>query len=118
MLATRAMDQDQAFHRVVSSAEDANWDQLGEIVARAKERIEEYVQEKPHAALGMAVAVGFVLGGGLTPRRLFRWGFAVGGPLLNRQLVSGAFKFVTQTLSEEAPEPRRVKRRVKRTESE
>ena len=117
MLATRLMDQDQAFQRVASSVEDADWDQFGELIARAKESIEEYVHEKPHAALGMAVAAGFVLGGGLTPRRLFRLGFAVGGPLLNRELVSGVFRLIGQTL-DEAPEPKRAKRRAKRTESE
>jgi len=111
------MDQDQAFQRVVSSVEDADWDQFGEIAARAKETIEEYVQQKPHAALGMAVAAGFVRGGGLTPRRFFRLGFAVGGPLLNRELVSGVFRLVAQTL-DEVPEPKRAKRRAKRTESE
>jgi hypothetical protein len=112
------MDQDQVMHRVVSSAADTELDQLGELAARAKESIEEYVQEKPHAALGIAAAVGFVLGGGLTPRRLFRLGFAVGGPLLNRQLASEVFKFVAQTLSEDGPEPKPAKRRAKRSDAE
>src|SRR5262245_26807585 len=33
-------------------------------------QVESFARENPHAALAGAVAVGFVLGGGLTPRLL------------------------------------------------
>ena len=55
--------------------------------------------ERPHAALGIAAAAGFILGGGLTPRRLVRLGLSVGGPSLTRQLASQALRFATDTWS-------------------
>ncbi len=55
---------------------------------QARDTIEQFVHQRPHAALGLAAAVGFVLGGGLTPRRMIRLGFAAGGPALTRQIVS------------------------------
>ena len=33
--------------------------------------VEEFARENPRAAVGIALGVGFVLGGGLTPRLLF-----------------------------------------------
>jgi hypothetical protein len=55
---------------------------------QARDTIEQFVHERPHAALGLAAALGFVIGGGLTPRRLVRIGFAAGGPTLTRQIAS------------------------------
>ena len=111
------MDQEHA-NRDISFEGNSEWDEeLGEIVMRTKEQIEEYVQSKPHAALGIAAAVGFVLGGGLTPRRLIRLGFAAGGPLLSRQLASEALRLVTERL-EQGSEPSKAKRRSKRPSAE
>jgi hypothetical protein len=111
------MDQDQA-NRGVTLEGRGEWDEeLGELVLQSKEKIEDYVRSKPHAALGIAAALGFVLGGGLTPRRLMRLGFAAGGPLLSRQLASEAFKLVMDTLEQDS-EPKKAKRRSKRPAAE
>lgn len=40
----------------------------------ARGTIEEFAKENPRAAIGIAVGVGFILGGGLTPRILFGLG--------------------------------------------
>jgi hypothetical protein len=58
------------------------------LAEQARDSIEQFVHERPHAALGLAAALGFVIGGGLTPRRLVRIGFAAGGPALTRQIAS------------------------------
>lgn len=59
-------------------------DELMEAAARARRVIEDFVIEQPHAALAIAAASGFVLGGGLTPRRIMRLGLAFAGPALTR----------------------------------
>jgi hypothetical protein len=111
------MDQDQVTNRGISAEGQSEWEgDFGDLVLRAKEKIEDYVQERPHAALGIAAAVGFVLGGGLTPRRLIRLGFAAGGPLLSRQLASEAFKFVLEMV--EQPEQPKPKRRGKKANAD
>jgi hypothetical protein len=69
-----------------------------EMVERARERVEEFVQEQPHAALGLAAAAGFILGGGLTPRRLLRLGMAAGGPALSRQIFDQVVRVASETL--------------------
>ena len=68
------------------SSDDLEKDVL-ELAEKAREAIEEFVHEQPHAALGIAAAAGFVLGGGLTPRRLLRLGLAATGPAPSRQIV-------------------------------
>ena len=89
----------------VSLADALGLDEDFDVLAgRARDRIEAFVQEKPHAALGIAAAVGFVLGGGLTPRRLFKLSVAAGGPLLGRQLRSQAFRMVSEAIAQ-AGEP-------------
>jgi hypothetical protein len=108
------MDQEQATNRGISMEEPEWEEQVGELVVRAKESIEEYVLEKPHAALGIAAAVGFVLGGGLTPRRLFRLGFAAGGPLLSRQIAQEAFRVVADALQSGSSQAKRGGRRAAR----
>ena len=55
---------------------------------QARDTIEQFVHDRPHAALGLAAALGFVIGGGLTPRRLVRIGFAAGGPVFTRQIAA------------------------------
>jgi len=55
---------------------------------QARETIEQFVHDRPHAALGLAAALGFVIGGGLTPRRLVRIGIAAGGPAFTRQIAA------------------------------
>ena len=68
------------------------------MVEQARERVEDFVQEQPHAALGLAAVAGFILGGGLTPRRLFRLGMAAGGPALSRQIFDQVVRIATETL--------------------
>ena len=76
-------------------------DDVAAIVERARETIVEFVQEQPHAALGVAAAAGFILGGGLTPRRLLRLGWAAGGPALSRQVLDQVVRFAGETLEGE-----------------
>ena len=80
------------------------------LAERARDSIEEFVREQPHAALGIAAAAGFVLGGGLTPRRLLRIGLAAGGPALSRTLVDQAIRLATEFLDEESGSVRQPKR--------
>lgn len=58
--------------------------ELSDLAARARQAIEDFVVEQPHAALAIAAASGFVLGGGLTPRRIMRLGLIFAGPMLTR----------------------------------
>lgn len=58
--------------------------ELSDMAERTRRAIEDFVIEQPHAALAIAAASGFVLGGGLTPRRLMRLGLLVAGPMLSR----------------------------------
>lgn len=68
----------------VDESLEALQDELSEVLERARHTIEEFVDEQPHAALAIAALSGFVLGGGLTPRRIFRFGLAFAGPALTR----------------------------------
>lgn len=77
------------------------------LAERARDSIEEFAREQPHAALGIAAAAGFILGGGLTPRRLLRIGLAAGGPALSRTLVDQAMRLATEFLDDESASPRR-----------
>lgn len=43
-------------------------------IREARGSIEEFARENPRTAIAVAVGVGFVLGGGLTPRILFGLG--------------------------------------------
>jgi hypothetical protein len=74
---------------------------IAALAQRALDTIEEFVVEQPHAALGIAAVAGFVLGGGLTPRRLLRLGLAAGGPALSRQLVDRAVRVATEAFESE-----------------
>jgi hypothetical protein len=84
------------------------------LAERARDSIEDFVREQPHAALGIAAAAGFILGGGLTPRRLLRIGLAAGGPALSRQLVDQVVRAASEFLDTEAESeparPRQPKR--------
>jgi hypothetical protein len=113
------MDQDQVTSRGFAGdgQSDLN-DEIGDIVLRAKDAIEDYAQKNPHAAVGIAAAVGFVLGGGLTPRRLIRLAFAAGGPLISRQISTEIFKLVADALDQPTSEPPKPKRKAKRAASE
>lgn len=75
---------------------DSVEDELMDLVSRARDTIEDFVIEQPHVALAIAAASGFVLGGGLTPRRLVRLGLAFAGPTLTRV----AYTEATRTLRE------------------
>jgi hypothetical protein len=71
---------------------------VSELASRARDAIEEFVDEQPHAALAIAAGVGFILGGGLTPRRLIRLGLAVGGPALSGQFKDQIFRIAGDAL--------------------
>src|SRR4051794_10939820 len=81
----RHMNQEQMTEGGATGGSDLE-NEVTALAERARDLIEEFVQEQPHAALGLAAAAGFILGGGLTPRRLIRLGLAAGGPALSRQL--------------------------------
>jgi ElaB/YqjD/DUF883 family membrane-anchored ribosome-binding protein len=105
------MNQEQMTEGGTSSSEEFE----NEVVAwaeRARETIEEFVHEQPHAALGLAAAAGFILGGGLTPRRLIRLGLAAGGPALSRQLIDQVVRVASEAIESDSsgakrPTPRR-----------
>lgn len=59
-------------------------DELMDAAERARQVVEDFVNEQPHVALAIAAAGGFILGGGLTPRRILRLGLAFAGPTLTR----------------------------------
>jgi hypothetical protein len=86
-------------------------DNVVELAERARETIVEFVQEQPHAALGIAAAAGFILGGGLTPRRLIRLGLAAGGPALSRQIVDQVVRVASEAFESERPPTKRTPRR-------
>lgn len=65
-------------------------DELSALAERAKHVIEDFVSEQPHAALAIAAATGFVVGGGLTPRRIMRIGLAFLGPTITRTVYREA----------------------------
>lgn len=71
---------DERMHEGLERIED----DLMDAAERARRVIEEFVSEQPHAALAIAAASGFILGGGLTPRRILRLGLAFAGPTLTR----------------------------------
>jgi len=104
------MNEEQTTEKGLVGAEKPMEEDIAEIATRAFEAVEEFVQEQPHAALGLAAAAGFILGGGLTPRRLFRLGFAMGGPTLTRRIATEAFRLAQERLEgerqERAPKPR------------
>jgi ElaB/YqjD/DUF883 family membrane-anchored ribosome-binding protein len=96
-----SMSQEQTTENAADGAIEFEHD-VAAIVERARETIEEFVQEQPHAALGVAAAAGFILGGGLTPRRLLRLGWAAGGPALSRQLLDQVVRIAGETLEGES----------------
>lgn len=59
--------------------------------------IEEFARENPRVAIGIAVGVGFVLGGGLTPRLLFGLG-ALAARTVARDYVKGQLGSFTSGL--------------------
>jgi hypothetical protein len=86
---------------------------------QAREAIEEFAHEQPHAALGIAAAAGFILGGGLTPRRLIRLGLAAGGPVLSRQIREQVMRLAAEVLQGgEHTEAKRAPARRRRTKAE
>jgi hypothetical protein len=88
---------------------------VAKLAERARDTIEDFVREQPHAALGIAAAAGFILGGGLTPRRLLRIGLAAGGPALSRQIIDQVVRVAGEYLEDEselgARQPKREKTR-------
>jgi hypothetical protein len=70
--------------------------QLSELVDRYRGDVEEFVVERPHVALAVAAGIGFVLGGGLTPRRLMRLAVAVGTPLVSKKLYEQAGRMMEE----------------------
>jgi hypothetical protein len=79
---------------------------MAALAERARNSIEDFVREQPHAALGIAAAAGFILGGGLTPRRLLRIGLAAGGPALSRQIIDQVVRSASEFLDDESASPR------------
>jgi hypothetical protein len=70
-------------------------DELLTIALRAKDQVEKFVRQEPHAAIGLAVAAGIIHGGGMTPRRLIRLGLAIGGPAITERLAGRAAELVS-----------------------
>src|SRR5215471_11445347 len=101
---------------VGEAKDDGELDDMSELVERARDSIEEFVREQPHAALGIAAAAGFILGGGLTPRRLLRIGLAAGGPAISRQIVDQVVRAASEYLDDEGvpSHPKREKTRPTR----
>lgn len=73
-------------------------EELNVMIENGRREIVSFVRERPHAAIGIAAACGFILGGGLTPRRLLRLGFMVGGPVVSRQLMGQAAEWVSNSI--------------------
>lgn len=84
-------------------------DELSGMAERARQAIEDFVIEQPHAALAIAAASGFILGGGLTPRRIMRLGLLFAGPMLTRVAYTEATRALRDILEgapiEEATAP-------------
>ena len=59
-----------------------------ESIKEARGTIESFARENPRTAIAVAVGVGFVLGGGLTPRILFGLG-ALAARTVARDYVKG-----------------------------
>jgi hypothetical protein len=94
------------------AAEGSELDQnMAALAERARDTIEQFVRDQPHAALGIAAAAGFILGGGLTPRRLLRIGLAAGGPALSRQIVDRVVRAASDFLDDEDRYPKRENKR-------
>jgi hypothetical protein len=74
-------------------------EELSAMIDYGRREVVSFVRARPHAAIGIAAAFGFILGGGLTPRRLLRLGFMVGGPAVSRQLMGQAADWVANTIS-------------------
>lgn len=77
---------------------------LGEVQQKAMEglkeargTVEEFARENPRTAVAIALGVGFVLGGGLTPRILFGLG-AIAARSFARDYVKGQLGSVTNGL--------------------
>jgi hypothetical protein len=85
----------------VAREEGEREDEVAVLVERARDAIEDFVRVQPHAALGVAAAAGFILGGGLTPRRLLRLGLAAGGPMLSRGVIDQVVRVATAALEDE-----------------
>lgn len=66
-------------------------------IREARGTVEEFARENPRAAIGIAVGVGFILGGGLTPRLLFGLG-ALAARTFARDYVKGQLGSFTGSL--------------------
>jgi hypothetical protein len=91
------MNQGQTTETGLAEGEQDLERNVAEFANRARDAIEEFVQEQPHAALGLAAAAGFIIGGGLTPRRLLRIGLAAGGPTFSRQVAAQVLRMANET---------------------
>ena len=69
-----------------SSAADGEAGLDGADLRRVLDSASELARESPHAALAIAVAAGFVLGGGLTPRLLGSAAMIAGRTYLGRAM--------------------------------
>jgi hypothetical protein len=92
------MNQAQTTETGLAEGEQDLERDAAEFAKRARGAIEEFVQEQPHTALGLAAVAGFILGGGLTPRRLLRIGLSAGGPALTRQVAVQVLRLANETL--------------------
>jgi hypothetical protein len=66
-------------------------------IREARGTVEEFARENPRVAIGIAVGVGFILGGGLTPRILFGLG-ALAARTVARDYVKGQLGNFTGSL--------------------
>jgi hypothetical protein len=69
-------------------------DKAVEGLKEARGTVEEFARTNPRIAIGIAVGIGFVLGGGLTPRILFGLG-ALAARTVARDYVRGQIASVT-----------------------
>jgi hypothetical protein len=78
---TNTVREDEAHH---DGEAEAELGLSGADLRRAIESASELARESPHAALALALAAGFVLGGGLTPRLLGSVAMIAGRTYLGR----------------------------------
>jgi hypothetical protein len=72
--------------------------ELIDLARQTGQAVEDFVVERPHAALALAAGVGFIIGGGLTPKRLLKWGFLLAGPALTRGITDRVAATVEEAL--------------------
>ena len=91
--------QAQGSDHDVTQGESANATQLGDIdVMELLGSVSEVARENPHAAVAAALGVGFLLGGGLTPRLLASIALTAGRKLLAQAATEALENAVRQQI--------------------